>query len=158
MSFLLDPPLLVASGAAIENVTDDPEVAAKLEKVTLGVYLGVSGLLWLNAPGTRPIANILGSESGRDFMLNSGWFSLGLLGFEHENSTAKTHATALGIFATYPVWLKVGRAIGKRIRARRSGVAGAGAGQVASNSDVEMPLATTSAPEKTEIETAATPA
>lgn len=154
MSFLLDPFLLVGAGAAIGGTLDGEE-AATAEKVTIATFYTTSGLLYLNAPGTKPVARMLGSESGRDFMLNSGWFGLGLLRFDPVKSSARRHLTAIALFATYPVWLRIGRRIGERLRAGGGRHAG---GRPASNRDVETPLATTESPEETVTDTAATPA
>lgn len=104
MSFLVDPPLLVAAGAAIERVTPDERRARVFEAVTITGFLATSVSLYLNAPWTDWVAKLCGAESGRDWMLNSGVF-----GFEHRRSTRATHIVASVLFTTYPLWLRAGR-------------------------------------------------
>jgi hypothetical protein len=50
-----------------------------------------------------------GAESGRDWMLNSGVFKL-----DHEKVSPKTHLASAAIFATYPIWLRMGRKLGAK--------------------------------------------
>lgn len=113
MSFLLDPGLLVASGVAIENlVAEDQRDVAEL--ATIGTFMAVSSALYANTPGLGVFWKPFGSANGRDFMLNSGVFR-----FEYERPGWVTHAIAGTIFATYPLWLRLGRRIGRRVRQRR---------------------------------------
>lgn len=111
MSFLLDPPLLVASGAVIERAfpEEDRDMA---EAATLGVFLGFSIGLYLNVPGLGFLWRPFRAKGGRDFMLNSGVFHC-----DAENAGWKTHAASAAVFATYPFWLKLGRKVG-RVRDR----------------------------------------
>lgn len=106
MSFLLDPGLLVASGAAIEKIVpeDKRDVA---EAATIVTFLGISTALYANAPGLGMFWKPFRSTCGRDFMLNSGVFHC-----KYEKVGWKTHALALAIFATYPLWLRAGRKLG----------------------------------------------
>lgn len=110
MSFLLDPPLLVASGIAIERLVPD-ERRDLAEAATLGTFVGVSCALYLNVPGLGALWRPFRADDGRDFMLSSG-----VLGIDHRRAGAGTHAVAAAIFATYPLWLKVGRRLGRRDR------------------------------------------
>ncbi len=109
MSFLADPPMLVVTGAAIERTVDDPEVAKRLEIGTLVVFLVVSVSLYLNLPWVRRFWEFFGEKSGRDFMFNSG-----VLPCDASEAGAKEHLLAAGLFATYPIWLKVGRHLGRK--------------------------------------------
>ncbi|MGH2755072.1 MAG: hypothetical protein ACRDLB_11640 [Actinomycetota bacterium] len=109
MSFLIDPPLLVASGAAIERVADDDAAAARLEMLTIAGFLATSISLYLNASWTRWIATMCGADSGRDWMINSGVFDM-----EHQKVGRRTHLASAAIFATYPLWLRLGRRLGSR--------------------------------------------
>lgn len=113
MSFLLDPPLLVAAGAATEYVTSRERTADLLEGVVAATFVGVSSALYLNLPATRWIWKLCRAESGRDWMLNSGVFD-----FEHESPPARTHVVAAGIFATYPLWVRLGRELAAQRRSR----------------------------------------
>jgi hypothetical protein len=109
MSFLIDPPLLVGTGALIEKIADDEDTAAKLEKLTIVGFLATSISLYLNAPWTKWIADMCRADSGRDWMLNSGVFK-----FDHEEVSARTHLASALIFATYPVWLRIGRKLASK--------------------------------------------
>lgn len=96
MSFLVDPPLLVLSGAAIEVLAPDEDAAKVAGAAVLGTFFAVSGALYAH-PGW-----------GRDWMLNSGVFS-----FEHRRVGVRTHLAAAVVFATYPWWLRVGRRLAR---------------------------------------------
>lgn len=109
MSFLIDPPLLIAAGAAIERLTSDEGVADALEIATVSTFVGASVGLYLNAEPTRWIWELCGAESGRDWMLNSGVFDL-----EHHDPSDRTHAAAAALFATYPLWPRLGRWLARR--------------------------------------------
>ncbi|MHB8263213.1 MAG: hypothetical protein ACYDGY_05635 [Acidimicrobiales bacterium] len=114
MSFLADPPLLVASGVAIDSVVSDEDTAKKLEMGTLIVFLLVSISLYLNLGWVKRFWQFFGAKSGRDFMINSG-----VLPFNSENTTARKHLVSVAIFSTYPLWLRMGRKLGARMRANR---------------------------------------
>lgn len=113
MSFLLDPPLLFVSGVLIERrvPADRREVA---EAATLGVFFAGSFGLYQNVPGLGLLWRPFRAQNGRDFMWNSGVFSV---------NTAPTtdqpqwplHAAAGAIFATYPFFIKLGRGLGRLI-------------------------------------------
>jgi len=110
MSFLMDPPLLIASGMAISRVAADEETAHKLELLTAATFVAGATALYLNAPGTKPIAQkVFRSEDGREFMINSMLFN-----FDHRKLTGRKHLIGAGLLATYPLWLKLGRRLGKR--------------------------------------------
>ena len=112
MSFLLDPPLLVGAGAAIERVSPDERTARAAELAVTALFVGTSVLLYLNAPPVRWFWRACRATSGRDWMLNSGVFS-----FEHRHPSAATHVLAAGIFATYPLWPRLGRALARPLSA-----------------------------------------
>jgi hypothetical protein len=109
MSFVLDPPLLVASGAAIERLGVDEATARALSAVSVGTFVGVSLALYANAPGLRAIWGPFGARSGREFMLTSG-----LARVDERRITPARHAAALSLFAAYPLWLALGRALARR--------------------------------------------
>lgn len=107
MSFVIDPPLLVASGAAIEALAGEDEKAARcLRGTTVGLFVGVSLALYANAPGLGRLWRPFGSRSGREFMLTSG-----LAPVEEREITPAQHAAALSLFALYPLWVKLGGAL-----------------------------------------------
>ena len=112
MSFLIDPPLLVASGAAIEAVGRDEEAARRGQAAVAALFIGVSVALYANAPGLARIWRPFGSRSGREFMLTSG-----LAQVDERRISARQHAAALSLFALYPLWARLGGAL---VRAARS--------------------------------------
>ena len=111
MSFVLDPPLLVALGMLIErNVPDDRRDVA--EAATLGVFFGGSFGLYNNVPGLGVLWRPFRAQNGRDFMWNSGVFGVQT---ENRESSWPMHAAAGAIFATYPFFIKLGRRLGRLI-------------------------------------------
>lgn len=117
MSFLLDPPLLVASGVAIERVASDEGTADRLAGVTMAAFLGVSVPLWLDSPA-RPLRLLwrpFGSAGPRDFMVNSGVLDLPV----PRRPGPRQHLLAAAVFATYPLALHLGRRWGRRLASRR---------------------------------------
>ena len=113
MSFLVDPALLVADGFVIGRISPNDGVARILEATAIAGFLATSVSLYLDAEWTRPLWEACRAKSGRDWMVNSGVFHL-----EYEKPTAKGHAIAAAIFATYPLWLRLGILLGRRRRAR----------------------------------------
>jgi hypothetical protein len=109
MSFVLDPPLLVASGAAIERLGVGDATARRLSAASVATFVGVSVALYANAPGLRAIWGPFGARSGREFMLTSG-----LARVDERRITPARHAAALSLFAAYPLWLALGRALARR--------------------------------------------
>lgn len=108
MSFLLDPPMLVAAGVLIEREVD-AEQRDLAEAAVLGTFFGASFGLYNNVPGLGMMWRPFGSRDGRDFMWNSG-----ILRLRTESLGWHGHALAAAIFATYPLFLKVGRRLGRR--------------------------------------------
>jgi hypothetical protein len=114
-SFLLDPPMLFASGFVAGRITRRLDPARRrraLAVLTTGTMAGfwiTSISLYLNREWTRWIWEMCRAESGRDWMLNSGVFH-----FDHRNVSPATHAVSAGILATYPVWLALGVKAGSR--------------------------------------------
>lgn len=108
MSFLLDPPLLMAAGAAIERTVPARRRDLAAAAVT-GVFVGGSVALYLEVPGLGFIWRWFRAETSRDFMINSGVFRR-----PHRNLKWPTHAAAAAMFATYPVWMAIGRHVGRR--------------------------------------------
>ena len=111
MSFLLDPPLLLATGAAIERVVPDERAARLLSRGTVATFVGVSALLYLRAPvpGLSLLYRPFGAKDGRDFMLGSG-----VVSFAERDVGPRTHGLAAAVFATYPGWLALGRRLARR--------------------------------------------
>lgn len=105
MSFLLDPPLLVAAGAAIERGLDDEDARRRASAGAVAAFLGVSLALYANAPGLGAWWKPFRARSGREFMLTSG-----LAPVDDGRMTPLHHAAALSLFVLYPAWLALGRA------------------------------------------------
>lgn len=109
MSFLLDPPLLFVCGVLIERrLPVDRRDAA--EAAALGVFFGASFGLYHNVPGLGMLWRPFRAQNGRNFMWNSGVFSVDVARAEWP-----LHAMAAAIFATYPFFIKLGRRLGRRI-------------------------------------------
>ncbi len=115
MSFVADPLLLFGSGAIIERMVPDRRRARQTEQATLGVFLALSVPVYLDAGWTRPIWRTFRARSGRDFMLNSGVWH-----FEYRNPPRRTHVAATLVFATYPLWLHLGRVVARRGAVRKT--------------------------------------
>jgi hypothetical protein len=112
VSFLLDPPLLFASGVLIERGLPEDRRDVT-EAATLGVFFAGSFGLYNNVPALGLLWRPFRARNGRDFMWNSGVF-----GVNTENAEWPLHAAAGGIFATYPFFIKLGRAVGRRLGQR----------------------------------------
>jgi hypothetical protein len=114
-SFLLDPPMLAASGWLSAKITKrmTPEHRASARKAlgigTIAIFWATSVSLYMNREWTRWIWEMCRAESGRDWMLNSGVFH-----FDHRNPSRKTHAISAAILATYPAWFAAGVKAGAR--------------------------------------------
>ena len=109
MSFLLDPPLLFASGVLIERALPE-ERRDVAEAATLGVFFGGSFGLYNNVPGLGLLWRPFRARNGRDFMWNSGVF-----GVKTAEASWPLHAVAGAIFATYPFLIKLGRRLGRLV-------------------------------------------
>lgn len=108
MSFLFDPPMLVATGVLIER-TLPAEQRDAAEAAALGVVFGTSFGLYHNVPGLGLLWRPFRARNGRDFMWNSGVF-----GVDTTDLGWPVHAAAGGIFAMYPFFIKLGRRLGRR--------------------------------------------
>ena len=97
MSFLIDPPLLYATGTVYRRLPE--ERARWLTVPTIGAFWFAGVSCWLNLPYMRPLWKLFGARDGRDFMVNSGVFR-----FDPDPHPA----IAAAIFATYPLWLLLG--------------------------------------------------
>jgi hypothetical protein len=114
MSFLIDPPLLYASGRAYgASAPEDRKRDALLATTTMVTFWGVSVSLYLNKRWTTPIWWLCRAASGRDWMLNSG-----VLRLDWRNVGPITHVISAAIFVTYPYWLWRGLRDGRRRRER----------------------------------------
>lgn len=107
MSFLIDPALLYLNGEAYARVA--PRRAPLLGAASVALFWVVSGALYLNQAWTRPLWKLCRARSGRDWMINSG-----VLHIDERRVGPGTHALALLIFATYPLWLVLGHRHGLR--------------------------------------------
>jgi hypothetical protein len=101
LSFLIDPPLLVATGAA----TGQRFTMKRLAPPVLAAFWGVGAAFYRDMAVTRPFMRLLPGRDGRDFM-----WTTGVLPIEHDKrrERAKWDKRALGVFATYPFFLWLG--------------------------------------------------
>src|SRR5438552_2995502 len=76
---------------------------------TLAAFLGVGVSLYSNARFTRPLWPLLPGRDGRDFMVN-----FPALRVDTRRRGPGLHAMAAAVFATYPLWLWLGWAHGRR--------------------------------------------
>lgn len=110
MAFLMDAPMLVASGVAISKIAPNEDVARKLELATAATFIAGATAFYVNAPGFKQVAQkVFRSEDGREFMVNSMVFN-----FDHRKLRGRRHLIAAGLLASYPLWLKLGRRLGAR--------------------------------------------
>lgn len=103
MTLLVDPPLLVGAGAVVNRLAPHRRLARRLELLVLAGFLGVGVPLYCNASWIDWFRRPFPAETGRDFMLNSLLFD-----FEHRRPSPAVHVLAAGVFATYPLWLRLG--------------------------------------------------
>ncbi|MER3396849.1 MAG: hypothetical protein C4318_08830 [Acidimicrobiia bacterium] len=114
MSFAIDAPGLVGIGVATALLTDDGKTRAAIGGGTLAAFYGVSLSMYFEAGWARPFWRITGAKSGRDWMINSRIFR-----FDTSTMSTKNHFFAAAIFASYPIWLLLGIALGDVIKVRR---------------------------------------
>ncbi|OBJ48196.1 hypothetical protein [Mycobacterium sp. 1423905.2] len=112
MSFALDPPLLFVSGVLVERGVPQRR-RGLVEAAILGIFFAGSFGLYQNVPGLGFLWRAFRARNGRDFMWNSGVF-----GVETDKAQWPLHAAAGGIFATYPFFIKFGRALGRVLSTR----------------------------------------
>jgi hypothetical protein len=101
LSFLVDPPLLVATGAAAGRRVP----MRRLAPPVLAVFWATGAALYRNTAISRPFMRLLPGRDGRDFMWTSG-----VVPVPHakRRQRAKWDRRALAIFATYPFFLWLG--------------------------------------------------
>ena len=78
----------------------------------LGVFWGAAAAFWFDHPALVPFRRSLGYRSGREFMLR---FPLPDRG-RRRRRDPREDALALAVFASYPLWLWLGWAHGRRAR------------------------------------------
>ena len=106
MSFLLDPPLLFASGLFLGRFVPEGSRRRRIALAVVGLFYGVSGLLYLDV---LPWWNGTRLTRGSDWMLNSGLNT-------RLKRTAGADVLAVLLFAAYPLWVWFGMALGRRSR------------------------------------------
>ncbi|HEX8068247.1 MAG TPA: hypothetical protein VF520_17165 [Thermoleophilaceae bacterium] len=119
VSFLVDPPLLVASGEAYARLAPEEAqggLARAAAAACLALFWGVSGPLYLNARWTRPLWRLLPGRDGCDWIIRSG-----VLPVRPPRRDARLDAVVVALFATYPLWLWLGWDHGRRARPRPPG-------------------------------------
>jgi hypothetical protein len=117
MSFLVDPPLLFASGESYARLAPEEAqggAAVVAGAACLALFWGVGTALYLNAPPTRPLRPLLPNRDGRDFMVN-----FPLLRVDTRKPSRRMNVAAAAIFGSvYPLALWLGWDHGRRRRAR----------------------------------------
>jgi hypothetical protein len=108
VSLLADPPLLFAQGDAYARLRPGGRPVAPAAAV-LAAFWGTSVSLYLNARWTRPLWPLLPGRDGRDFMVNFPGLRV-----DTRRAGPGMHALAAAVFATYPLWLWLGWAHGRR--------------------------------------------
>lgn len=103
MSFLLDPPALVLLGIIIGRSVDSGRRRVRLAAGVVGIFVVGSTLLYLDVVPWWWGEWIAGS----DWMLNSG------LGTDLTRQPG-TDVLAVVIFASYPLWMKLGLEVDRR--------------------------------------------
>jgi len=106
MSFLLDPPLLFASGLLVGRFVPERSRRRRIAVALLGLFYAVSGLLYLDV---LPWWDGRRWTRGSTFMLNSGLNT-------QLRRTAGVDVLAVVLFAAYPLWVWFGMATGRRAR------------------------------------------
>lgn len=129
MSFFFDPFLLIVCGGLIVWIRNrflyrlTPHTNKLLAVITVVIFWVVAGSLYLNLGWFDWIWVWMGrSTSGRDFMINSGFFH-----FESSNTVGLIDSIALLLFVLYPVWLYCGIFIGYLLfgrHERQTGIVG----------------------------------
>ena len=114
MSFLVDPPMLVACGAAA-NLLPDERSRKLAERAVLATFVVTSASLYVNARWPRRLWELCRAESGRDWMINSG-----VTRFEHRNPKPAVHVAAVALFAAYPWWYRLGARLGRPLQPERA--------------------------------------
>jgi hypothetical protein len=113
VSFLLDPPALVLSGALVERRLPEGRAKQALEIGTDLLFVGTSLALYLERPEVAPLWRLVRAPSGRDWMVNSG-----ILRIETERIGWRGHLLAAALFACYPLWFRLGRRLAWRAAAQ----------------------------------------
>ncbi|HLB72177.1 MAG: hypothetical protein OIN88_04370 [Candidatus Methanoperedens sp.] len=103
MSFLLDPPSLFLSGLLIGRFMQKGQVRTILAALVVLLFLIFSALLYLDMIGWWYGDWIQGS----DWMLNSGF------GTDMKKEKGMDMIAVI-VFASYPLWMKLGLDIGSR--------------------------------------------
>ena len=109
MSLLADPPLLFANGEAYARLAPRSAPVAPAAAAVVALFWGVSVPLYLNARWTRPLWPLLPGRDGRDFMVNFPGLRV-----DTRRTGRRMDVLAAVVFATYPLWLWLGLAHGRR--------------------------------------------
>lgn len=100
MSFLLDPPSLVAIGAAIGRYVQSASTRSRLAAGVVLLFLVKSTLLYLDI-----VPWWFGEGDGPEWMLNSGLDT-------NVTRTPGIDVLAVLMFAAYPLWMRLGLELG----------------------------------------------
>ena len=114
-SLLIDPFLLIVAGILIayiisrsaDNFYSRKKLLVVLNILTIALFWIVGVGLYFNLPIFGWISHMVGAQSGRDWMINSGVFH-----FDFENPSVTTGFISGFLFAIYPLWLVLGEKLG----------------------------------------------
>ncbi len=123
-SFLIDPFLLFADGLILALLWERYWKGRRSRALPLGIaalilaiFYSVSISLWFNLPWVDGFVHAMPpAETGRDWMLNSGVFTL-----DHRSRPSLAlQVFAAAFFASYLGWLALGARVGSKLAARPS--------------------------------------
>jgi hypothetical protein len=118
VSFLVDPPLLIADGELFARALPESaqgRAALVTGALTTGVFWVAATAFWFDHPLVAPVRKSLGYRSGREFMLR---YPLPDRGRRRRRHNAREDAVALASLAAYPLWWWLGWDHGRRARPR----------------------------------------
>ena len=113
MAFWIDPFLLCGIGVVLATLTkhiapNNPHFSYVLGAVTMLITYIIAIGLFVNFGFLEPIWEILGAETGTEFMLNGMVFSIADTGVVWTELGDTTMFLSILAFTTYPLYLAVG--------------------------------------------------
>lgn len=111
VTLLIDPPILIAAGAVAARRLP-PARRRRARWVGVGVFWAAGVPLYLERRGRGPLPR-LRAHSGRDVMLRT-W----VLPIDHRRAGWRTHVVAGAVFASYPLWWRLGERLADRLAER----------------------------------------
>ena len=119
VSFLVDPPLLLADGELYARVLPEGaqgRAALATGALTTGVFWAAAAAFWFDHPLVLPVRRSLGYRSGREFMLRFPLPDRGRRSRRRRDT--REDLVAVAALAGYPLWWWLGWDHGRRARPR----------------------------------------